>query len=76
MEVAVFLLILKSGCWLLAVRPEREKAVLKNFDLVLSVINNAFSALTLLVGLQEGHPACRNCVVRYWHHYLSGARCK
>ena len=33
-------------------------------------------ALTLLVGQQEGHPACKNWVVRYWHGYLSGARCK
>jgi len=35
-----------------------------------------FSALTLLVGWQEGHPACKDWVVRYWHSYLSGARCK
>jgi len=38
--------------------------------------SNAFSALTLLVGRQEGHPACKNWVARYWHGYLSGARCK
>jgi len=33
-----------------------------------------FSALTLLVGRQEGHPACKKpgC----WHGYLSGARCR
>jgi len=36
----------------------------------------AFSALTLLVGRQEGHPACKNWVVRYWCGYLSVARCK
>jgi len=36
----------------------------------------AFSALTLLVGRQEGHPACKNRVVGYWHSYLSGARCR
>jgi len=36
----------------------------------------AFSALTLFVGWQEGNPACRNRVVRYWHGYLSGMRCK
>ena len=36
----------------------------------------AFSALTLLVGRQEGHPACKNRVVRCWHGYLSGARCR
>jgi len=34
------------------------------------------STLTLLVGQQERHPACRNWVVRYWHGYLCGARCK
>ena len=34
------------------------------------------SALTLLVGRQEGHPACKNRVVGYWHGYLSGARCR
>ena len=27
------------------------------------VLNFAFSALTLLVGRQEGHPVCKNCVV-------------
>jgi len=35
----------------------------------------AFSALTLLVGWQEGHPACKKRVVGCWHGYLSGARC-
>jgi len=30
----------------------------------------------LLVGWQDGHPACKNGVVRYWHgYYLSGGRC-
>ena len=28
---------------------------------------SAFSALTLLVGRQEGHPACKNWVVGCWH---------
>ena len=32
----------------------------------------AFNALTLLVGRQEGHPACKNWVVRCWRGYLSG----
>jgi len=37
----------------------------------------AFSGLTLLVGWQEGHPACKkNYVVWCWHGYLSGARCR
>ena len=36
-----------------------------------------FSALMLLVGRQEGHPACKkNWVVGCWHSYLSGARCR
>jgi len=37
---------------------------------------SAFSALTLLVGRQEGHPACKKRVVRCWRGYLSGARCR
>jgi len=38
--------------------------------------SNAFSALTMMVGRQEGHSACKNWVVRCWHGYLSGARCR
>jgi len=35
------------------------------------------SALTLLVGRQEGHPACKkNWVLGCWRGYLSGARCR
>ena len=34
------------------------------------------SALTVLVGWQEGYLACKNWVLRYWHGYLSEARCK
>jgi len=33
----------------------------------------AFSALTLLVGRQEGHPACKNWAVGCWRGYLPGA---
>ena len=36
----------------------------------------AFNALTLLVGRQEGHPACKKRVVGCWRGYLSGARCR
>jgi len=37
----------------------------------------AFSVLMLLVGWQEGHPACKKTwVVGYWHGYLSGVRCR
>ena len=35
-----------------------------------------FSALTLLVGRQEGHPACKKLRVGCWRGYLSGARCR
>ena len=31
---------------------------------------HAFSALTLLVGQQEGHPVCKNRVVGCWRGYL------
>jgi len=35
----------------------------------------AFSALTLLVGRQEGHPVCKkNWVVGCWHGYVSRVR--
>jgi len=34
------------------------------------------TALTLLVGRQEGHPACKKRVVGCWHGYLSVARCR
>jgi len=30
----------------------------------------------LLVGWQEGHPACKNRVAGYWRGYLSAARCR
>ena len=36
----------------------------------------AFSALTLLVGCQEEHLACKKQVTRCWCHCLSGARCR
>ena len=35
----------------------------------------SFSALTLLVGQQAEHPACKNWVMRCWCGYLSGADC-
>ena len=33
---------------------------------------SSLCALMLLVGRQEGHPACKNWVVGCWHGYLSG----
>jgi len=44
------------------------------YILILIVVTyqmNAFSALTLLIGCQEGHLACKNWVVRYWCCCLS-----
>jgi len=43
---------------------------------IIIVTSSAFSALTLLVGRQEGHPACKNWVVGCWRGYLSGERCR
>jgi len=40
------------------------------FLITLSKIN-AFTALILLIGWQEGHPACKNWVVGCWHGYKS-----
>ena len=45
-------------------------------SVTISYFEFAFSALTLLVGRQEGHPARKNWVVRCWCGYLSGARCR
>jgi len=50
---------------------ETQQSVLR----VLFTSRFAFSALTLLVGRQEGHPACKKWVVGCWRGYLSGARC-
>jgi len=35
-----------------------------------------FGALTLLIGRQKEHPACKNWLMRCWRCYLSGAWCK
>ena len=43
---------------------------------LLLLLDNAFSALILLVGRQEEHPACKNWVMRCWCGYLSAARCR
>jgi len=37
-------------------------------------IANAFSALMLLVGCQEGHPACKKISGGCWRGYLSGVQ--
>jgi len=40
------------------------------------VVSFAFSALTLLVGRQEGHPACKKLSGEELVWYLSGERCR
>jgi len=42
----------------------------------LILVQHAFSALTLLVGRQEGHLACKILSVGCWRGYLSGTRCR
>ena len=54
--------------------PHLEYVITVPCNLSLFVV--AFSALTLLVERQEGHPACKNRVVGCWRGYLSGARCR
>jgi len=39
---------------------KRDKKALKHQNTFLHLCLAAFSALTLLVGRQEGHPACKN----------------
>jgi len=41
-----------------------------------TVKTSAFGVLTLLVGQQEGHPACKKLSCGVLHGYLSGARCR
>ena len=46
------------------------------FSVGMGQVWGAFSALTLLVGRQEGHPAHKKTAVGCWRGYLSGARCR
>ena len=43
---------------------------------VVTVTVTAFIGLTLLIGRQEEHPACKNWVMRCWCGQLSRARCR
>jgi len=45
---------------------------LRKFSHGISIVET-FSALTLLIGWQEGHPACKKMSGGFWHGYLSGA---
>jgi len=53
-----------------------KRAVKRVYVSVTYLLLRAFNALTLSVGRQEEHPACKNCVMTYWCGYLSGVRCK
>jgi len=46
-----------------------------DFFLLLMMCSIAFSALTLLVGRQEGHPACKKLSGKMLA-WLSGMRCR
>ena len=50
--------------------------MLENISAVFCRLCCAFSALTLLVGRQEGHPACKKQSGGVLVGYLSGARCR
>jgi len=43
---------------------------------IIDLLTKALSALTLLVGRQKGHPACKNWVFGCWRGILFGARCR
>jgi len=66
----------KLVCIIVAAKMEICIVCVSGYYLPVLFVVNAFSALTLLVGWQEGHPACKNRVVGCWHGYLSGARCR
>jgi len=52
-------------------------SILDRGHLFRSAVVVAFSALTLQVGWQEGHPACKKTrVVGCWRGYLPGAKCR
>ena len=65
---------LQTGCP--SCRPTNSVKALKIQSVASQWHNKPFSALTLLAGRQEGHPACKNWVVGCWHGYLSGTRCR
>ena len=68
----------------LKVLPCNLKAKFENFIFTYGVLLihlqyhffTAFSALTLLAGQQEGHPACKKLSGGVLAWYLSGARCR
>jgi len=79
---ALMNLFLFSSTWLIAlVSVERCLAVCCPFragiyHCTIQYNTVQYSALTLSVGRQEEHPACKNGVMRCWCGYLSGVRCR
>jgi len=70
--------ILLSSAWFSCIHQHSRWWHLSQSRYLFTVSSNtayAFSALTLLVGWQEGYPACKNWVVGCWRGYLSAARC-
>jgi len=57
-------------------RPDVEAIIRIGWNKFRQLVPLLTSALMLLVWWQEGHPACKNLVVGFWHGYLSGARCR
>ena len=53
--------------------PTPPRSTINTHRLYLLTCLVAFSASTLLVGRQEGHPACKKLSGGCWHGYLSGA---
>jgi len=53
-----------------------QRRFAKHFISLSKPIYYAFSALTLLDGRQEGHPACKKLSGGLLRGYLSGARCR
>jgi len=47
-------------------------------DVIVNKVNSSNSSVPSVLWCcwLEGHPACKNWVVRYWHGYLSGVRYK
>jgi len=54
---------------------DKEVQETKGFIFLSYTYLSVFSALTLLVGHEEGHPACKK-LMRCWRGYLCGGRCK
>jgi len=57
--LSICLNICGIGLWL-GIKFAFENSVTVNHFLFCFFFHSAFSALTLLVGWQEGHPACKN----------------